>query len=200
MKKIAISILGLFLLFASVANAQEAANDIRFGVKAGINVANISIKANGVSISPSSVLGGTGGFFATIPVSSAVSVQPELLYSMLGYKISSGGLSGTANYNYLVLPLLVKYGFAESGFAAYAGPQIGYLLSAKEKSGGMSEDAKDGLKKTDVAGIIGVEYTLPVGFNLSARYQLGLTNIVKDAGSDESGKLNALTFTVGYRF
>lgn len=103
--------------------------------------------------------------------------------------------------NYLTLPVLAKYSFEDAGFGAYLGPQIGYLLSAKGIFEGDSEDLKEDLKSTDISGIIGVEYFLPAGIGISARYQLGLSNIAKDADEGEGSiKNNALTFTLGYRF
>ena len=102
--------------------------------------------------------------------------------------------------SYLTLPVLVKYSFEDAGFGAYLGPQIGYLLSAKIKEGGVTEDIKEDVKSTDFSGIIGVEYFLPMGVGLSARYQLGLSNVAKDTEDEGSVKNKALTFTLGYRF
>ena len=60
------------------------------------------------------------------------------------------------------------------------GPQISFLVSAKEKTSGTNEDIKDQFKSTEIAGIIGAGYTLPNGFGFDARYQLGLSSIAKD--------------------
>lgn len=103
-------------------------------------------------------------------------------------------------FNYLTLPVLVKYAFEDAGFGAYLGPQIGYLLTVKIEEGGVTENIKEDTKSTDFSGIIGVEYFLPMGIGLSARYQLGLTNIAKDTEGEGSIKNKALTFTIGYRF
>jgi len=198
MKKITILIITLFALFTTSCFAQvEAGSGFQFGIKAGINVANVTIKTGDATFSPKYRYAPTGGFFASLPIGSRdLRIQPELLYSGLGFR---SGDAGKAKYTYLVLPVLLKYAIANTGVAAYAGPQIGYVLTAKEESGGPVEDVKNALKSTDIAGIIGVEYTFPVGVTISSRYQLGFTNIAKESSSEEFAKLNAVTFTVGYR-
>lgn len=190
------------------AQDEVTATGVRFGVKAGINIANVTIKPEDDESSLGSLVGINGGFFATIPVSAGFAIQPELTYSGLGAKTKTSALGGegggTENaklmLNYLTLPVLAKYTFEDAGFAAYLGPQIGYLLSAKGKYGGETEDIKEEVKSTDISGIIGVGYFLPMGVGLSARYQLGLSNIAKDTEGEGSLKNKALTFTLGYRF
>lgn len=171
---------------------------VRFGVKAGINIANLTVKPRGDESAYNSLIGINGGFFATIPVATGFAIQPELTYSGLGAKAKT--TDDKMMFNYLTLPVLVKYAFEDAGFGAYLGPQIGYLLTVKIEEGGVTENIKEDTKSTDFSGIIGVEYFLPMGIGLSARYQLGLTNIAKDTEGEGSIKNKALTFTIGYRF
>jgi uncharacterized alkaline shock family protein YloU len=61
------------------------------------------------------------------------------------------------------------------------------------------EDVKDQCNKLDVAIPIGVSYQIPtVPVYIDARYNLGLTKIVKDI--DESVKNQVFQLTVGYKF
>ena len=210
MRKIKFLLVGLTVLVATNSFAQKEkrktdASAVAFGIKAGLNVANVTIKSDGLTVSPSSLLGATGGLFVNIPVGTGgFGIQPEFLYSMMGYKISSTATGGngdiTTNLNYLSIPVLAKYNIDKPGFAVYAGPQIGILMSAKNKSGSVSEDIKDELKSTDVSAVFGLEYALEMGINFSTRYQIGLNNIAKVAASGESIKNNAFTFTIGYQF
>lgn len=188
----------LVITSATLFAQTEPTRGVRFGVKAGINIANLTIKSEDLEGSPGPLLGIAGGVFATIPGGAGFSVQPELQYLGLGAK--EKGTEAKIMLNYLALPILAKYSLEDAGFAAYIGPQISYLLSAKTKVGGVSEDTKSDTKSTDVSGIIGVEYFLPAGLGLSARYQLGLTNIAKGADAGGSVKNKALTITFGYRF
>lgn len=191
-----------FTAITTVSAQSKKIDGVKIGIKAGINVANEKLSPEEEPPS-SSLTGLTAGVFATIPVSNEFSVQPELLYSGVGYQLKES--SGTTKniYNYINLPLLAKYTFDNSSFALYAGPQIGFLLSAKQKAGGGTADIKKYLKGTDFSGVFGLEYTFPVGVTLSARYQVGLVNIYKDPSGDASGgsiKNNAFTITVGYAF
>lgn len=192
-----------FLLACCYTNAQ----DIKFGVRAGINIANVTIKASGVSVSGSSLIGPNAGVFAEIPLAPTVFVQPEVAYSGMGYKISvsSGGqtVSGKSTVNYLTIPLLVKVKIPTTGLAVYAGPQYGYLLGGKETGdageGEQSNDAKDSYKSSDIAGIIGAEYFFISRVGLSARYQFGLSNVAKGAGEDESAKNHGFTILLAVK-
>lgn len=202
MKNINLFLVSCFLLLSTFTFSQEKKEKkplTHIGIKAGINLANVSIKSQGLTISPSSVVGPTGGFYASVPFgSSNFQLQPELLYSALGFQLDG---VGKGQYNYLVLPILAKYVVPSSGFGIYAGPQIGFLMSAKEtQTGGTSEDVKENYNSSDIASILGLEYNFPMGLNLSARYQMGLTNIVKGADTGESAKNTALSFTIGFNF
>jgi hypothetical protein len=184
-----IAIATLVGLSATAQTDKKSTGGVQFGIKAGINVANLKWKEDGISLTTDSKVGVNAGFFLTAPISENFSIQPELTYSGLGAKSDGETLA----LNYITVPVLAKYTFAGSGFGIYAGPQIGLLLSAKSDG----EDIKDAMKGSDFAGIFGVDYSVSK-FNFAARYQIGLSNIAKDA-EDGSLKNNAFTFTVGYR-
>lgn len=192
-------------LFAQTTNSTTS-SPLSFGLKAGVNLATMTGDA-GEDASKKMLLGLNAGVFATYHVSESFGIQPELTWSTLGVKLKEKGGNGeaTLKMNYLTLPILAKYTFEGSGFSLYAGPQIGYLLSVKSKitdGTNVTEGSnKDGYKSTDFAGVAGLEFEIPnTKFNISGRYQLGLTKIAKGSNSDDKGgKLNAATFTVGYK-
>ena len=172
-----------------------------FGVRAGINIANVNIKSQGFSIKPSTNIGLNAGVFANFKLAVNVSLQPELAYSGMGYKVDLSGVSGTENTSYITLPLLVKFKVPETGLGIYAGPQYGLLISAKDKSDGQTQDAKDNYKSSDVAAVFGAEYALDFGLFFSARYQAGLSNVAKtDQGDNTTVKNNSVTLLVGFKF
>lgn len=183
-------------LFAQT-NSTVSTSPVSFGVKAGINLANFSVSEG--ELDSKSKLGLNAGVFATIHASESFGIQPELAWSTLGAKAKESG--GKQILNYLTLPVLAKYTFATSGFSLYAGPQIGFLLSAKSKLGDESISNKDQFKSTDFAGVAGLEFEFPnTPFNISGRYQFGLSNIAEGSTGDVKLKNNAATFTIGYRF
>lgn len=167
MKKISILIASLFLLFN--ANAQKA----HIGVKGGVNISSLHYSNNTTS---DSKVGLNLGMLAHIHASTRWAVQPELLYSLEGssYKLIPEGTAHT-NLNYLNIPVLLQYMF-DNGFRLEGGPQLGFLLSAKTKSGNVTVTSTS-FQSTAVSIPLGVGYLASSGLGLDARYVFGLSNI-----------------------
>lgn len=209
MKKVYL-LLSLFAI-STYAFSQEK---ITWGIHAGINVSNISLKGpnnSGVIYNYNYKVGFNGGIDVQLPVSHNITIQPELSFSQMGGKAKSdvevpGSLVGAdrkLNEDYLTLPVLIKYAAPKlRGFAVYIGPQYGYLLSAtgsdpSNYNSSASESFTDQYHRSNWSGIVGAEYYCKKGVGVSARYQLGITNDFKEI---ESVKSHAFTITVGYRF
>lgn len=182
----------LFLTAAAIfafgfANAQET----KFGVKAGLNMADLGgDDADGID----SKIGFHVGGFAEIKLSDKFAVQPELVYSTQGGKVDGGKY----NFDYLNIPIMAKF-YATEQFSIEAGPQIGFLMSAKVKpDSGDSIDVKDELKSTDFGANIGLGYNFTENISANLRYNLGLSNIVDADGAEL--KNNVFSLSVGYKF
>ncbi|MCT4698875.1 porin family protein [Tenacibaculum haliotis] len=177
-------------------NAQE----VTFGAKAGLNIANVS--GDGIDDNDARTSFHIGAV-AEIEISDKFSVQPELVYSAQGAKTKMEGIDVTMALDYLNVPVMAKYYVAE-GFSLELGPQIGFLMSAKMKAevGGESveEDIKDDykMKSVDFGLNFGAGYKLESGLNFSARYNLGLSKI-SDI-EDSTGKNGVFQVSVGYNF
>ncbi|HVX51603.1 MAG TPA: porin family protein [Chitinophagaceae bacterium] len=172
-----------------------------FGVRAGVNIANVNIKTQGLSIKPGAVAGINAGIFLNFHLAPQVSLQPELAYSGMGYKVNVSGITGTETTSYLTLPVLLKVKIPASGLGIYAGPQAGILLSAKDKSQGETQDAGNNYKSTDFAGVAGLEYSFKLGLFFSARYQFSLANVAStNQGQSASVKNNCVSLLAGLRF
>lgn len=189
------------LLFAAVAvfafgaaNAQE----VSYGAKAGLNLSNFTGDAEGNSMKVGFQVGG----FAEIMISDKFAIQPELLFSAQGAKMEEKYDGETfkydMNFNYLNIPVMAKYYISEE-FSVEAGPQIGFLMSAKAKGDGGSEDVKDLYNSTDFGFNAGVGYNVTENINLGLRYTAGLSNIAKDSGDYKVGNSN-IAFAVAYKF
>lgn len=212
MKKLSIAMVMIFGL-AQLTAIQ--AQDVKFGAKAGLNLANITGDVEDNSMKLALHLGG----MAEIKISETFAVQPELLYSALGTKFPDGKLA----LNYLVLPLMAKFSVTDN-LTLEAGPQFGYLLSAKDKYDDLEDedfptitaknsassktqttmaspvDVKEYFKSFDLGGAIGASYLLNNGMNLSVRYIMGLSNTIKYDESDFKFKNSVFQFSVGYYF
>ena len=191
-KKLVLLLLAGFSL--ATVNAQ-----VQFGVKGGLNLANVSLSGNTGGVSYSSKVDFHVGGLVSIPAFSSFTIQPEVVYSAQGSKLSSGGDNGTLNFGYINVPVLLKYN-TSSGFYAETGPQISFLLSANEKADGASQDIKSDLSSTDFGWAFGVGYQLPSNLGFDVRYNLGLSNIVKDQSGGGSIKNGVFQIGVFYMF
>lgn len=175
------------LIVAAITLVGIAANaQVTYGVKAGLNIANLTGDTEGLGLS--SLASFNAGALVNIPVSSQFSVQPEVVYSAEGAKADGGKIA----LNYVNIPVLFQYN--NSGFFGELGPQLGILTSAKVKpDDGDDYDLKDQLKSTNFSLAFGAGYKLANGLGFNARYNLGLSNI---ADSDD-GTLKSNAFQVG---
>ena len=189
--------------------------DFRFGAKAGLNLATLAGDTEGAKSRTSFHFGAV----AEIMIKEDLAIQPELLYSAQGAKLDDSTLA----FDYLNVPIMAKY-FVKEEFTLEAGPQFGYLLSAKLKddssaNGGgntvspdttsqrsaaaveeATVDVKDDLMSFDFGFNIGASYILENGINLSLRYYIGLANANNFEGGDAKFKNSVLQFSVGYFF
>ncbi|MDQ6902021.1 MAG: PorT family protein [Bacteroidota bacterium] len=177
MKRTAIFVASLFLLFSAKAQG------VHFGVKGGINVSQLHFEDNSTS---DSKVGVHLGVLAHIHTSSRQwAIQPELLYSLEGAK-KVGSAGDTYNLNYLNVPVLVQYLF-DNGFRIEGGPQVGFLLKANIKGGGITVEDK-GYKSTAFSIPLGIGYLSSAGWGIDARYVFGLSDIndIRNGGTIQS--------------
>jgi hypothetical protein len=190
MKKTIIFAASFLMLTSLGVNAQK----VHFGVKAGMNASSLNFEGND---NMQTKIGFNAGILAHIHSNSAQwGFQPELYYSSEGAKNKSNS-DASLNLGYLNVPVLVQYMF-DNGFRIEAGPQVGFLLSAKSKVGDNSEDVKDGYKGTAFSVPVGVGYLTHSGLGFDARYNIGVSNIVDNDGP--SVKSNVFQFGIFYQF
>lgn len=199
----------LLLLFVGSilgASAQSQHEGVSYGVNAGLSLFNLTNNPEGKSLA-----GFTGGVYASFPIAKQLYVQPEVNYQMQGTKTSNfedGDYSGSAKFkmNYINVPVLVKYNFAQTNLSLYAGPQVGFLTTAKVSVENVDVSIKDAMNKVDFAGTYGLEYYFPIGstnaITLNARYTTGFTKVLKSdlVDNEDNAKNKGFAFTVGLRF
>ena len=191
-------------------NAQE----VKYGAKAGLNLSNLGGDAENTDMKIGFQVGG----FAEIKVSDKFSVQPELLFSTQGAKTKESGSESGYSYsyestekaNYLNIPVMAKY-YASEKFYIEAGPQFGFLMSAKSdtdytttfagvtESGSESVDSKDNYNSTDFGLNVGLGYNFTENIGAGVRYTSGLSNIAKDSGDFKVNNSN-IAISVAYTF
>jgi len=200
------------------------AQDIRFGVKAGLNISNLSASDQSITVDyaskPGFQLGLTvdyrlwddlyvlSGLELTQKGSSAELSLSNLFSSALGTLIKS---KMTVNAYYLQLPLRIGYKL-DLGFGSFvpqAGPYFAYGLGGKTTTDtdvlsdlwnfSVNDDTFDNFKRFDCGLAVGVG--LEVGkLGIAVGYDLGLVDINKDFYGAKSVKNKNLNITLGYKF
>lgn len=191
------------------ANAQE----LSFGPRVGMNVAHIT-KADGLN----SKMGFTVGGYVEYKFTDVWAAEGALMYSLQGGRHKESGTNDGVNYkyktkvnlNYLNIPLLAK-AYVWQGLNVFAGPQMGFLVGSKLKEkykedGSTEEKTNVGIgslmHKFDLSLMLGAGYQFNCGANVSANYNIGLTNMYKNSGDGPKvkSKNGVFQINVGYRF
>ena len=160
------------------------------GIKVGFNVASLNVE-DGVDYN--SIVSAHAGGLVHIHVSPHFAVQPELFLS------GQGGERGNEKVRliYFNLPVLFQY-LVGNGFRLHTGPQLGILLSGKQKIGNVEYDIKDILNTAEFGWEFGAGYQFPgSGLGMDARYTVGITDI-----TEGSSDIQNRVFAVGlfYQF
>jgi len=183
-----LSVIAVLAVSSFVARSQN----VNFGVKAGYNSSSVEITNAGSWTSKS---GFHIGALAHIHASSHFAVQPEITFS------TQGGESPTEKLklDYVNVPVLLQY-MVSDGFRLETGPQIGFLISAKEKAGDNEADIKDLFKGIDFSWDFGAGYVFSSGFGIDARYNLGLSDIADNPNIDIKAKNRVIQIGLFYQF
>ncbi|WP_400076217.1 porin family protein [Winogradskyella sp. R77965] len=184
MKKLLLVAIVTFGLSNSV-----SAQSIDYGLKAGLNLANL----NGADDASNLTSFHVGGF-AEIELSEKFSLQPELLYSRQGAKEQEDDVK--IKLDYLSIPIMAKYYVAEK-FSLEFGPQMGFLINDKIVFD--DSDAPD--VETDGASFdlglnIGVGLDVTSNLFTQLRYSYGITTVVESPDF----KTSVFQISLGYKF
>lgn len=201
---------GLILLPLAGARAQTGVvPPRRVGITAGVNWSTFSSEG---SDDLSRRTGFVGGVTMVIPTSPTLSIQPELLYTMKGAKMSALGVTQTAKLDYLEIPVLLRYDvpavtrarpFVNGGLATAF--KISCTFDAT--GGGLSGSADcddpaiqgDELETFDFSVVLGGGIAFDVGgrvASIGVRYTRGLMSI----GDDGSVRNRVLSVLASFEF
>jgi len=181
------------------------AQGLSFGLKGGINLSSASGDwAQGAE----SRSGIAGGGFITLGLLPSFAIQPEILYSQKGYKLSgdAAGVPWVGEYriNYVEVPVLAKFSFGVL-VKPYivAGPYYATKISGswKETVGDTTTTGTmDYVKNSDLGFVLGAGISTPVKLSLDVRYSNSLSTIfVEDIdGTTHDWKNSNISVMVGY--
>jgi len=211
---------GVATLFAaSLAAPQASAQNIKLGVKGGVNIADLGGSDVGDTKTKSGLIAGA---FAEFMIGDMFAVQPEVLYSQKGTKAAEAGVDAKLKLDYIEIPVLLKVNIPIEGSKVhpnvYAGPALAIKssckLSGSDGSVSIDLDCDDPLivdaigeefpiKSTDFGLVFGGGISFDVGgadVGVDVRYNLGLTKILDvDPSTDTKNKVISIMGTVGFK-
>ncbi|WP_375416748.1 porin family protein [uncultured Hymenobacter sp.] len=209
-------------------SSSSSSAGVRFGVRAGLNVADVSGDAvqsfvNVAGYAPEGAIsremrpGFHAGIYATLPLGAGFAIEPGVSYSEKGtvlrgtvpveaLEFLNTQLKGTARLAYVDVPVLAKV-FVTPNFYLFAGPQASFLVSGKGRveAGALGFNAyqqdfdiKNQLRSVDFAAVGGLGVQLNNGLGLSAGYDYGLTSL--DAGNRFDAQNRVIKASLNFSF
>ena len=189
----ALMVLAIIILTPSVSQGQT-----RFGIRGGLNAANISFDK---LANRGERYGFHLGIFTEVPlVADFMSIQPELSYSVKGTNYKPASVSQKLNMNYV--DLLLPVAFKLSSIDVQVGPFASFLVSTPDYT--VYNENKvivDAFKKFDAGLTAGLSYNFS-RMMIGIRYNQGFMDVTKDNARVllGSGKNAVGQVSLGYKF
>lgn len=166
---------------------QEAAAQLAFGLKGGLNLASMNFE------DPDATYESRAGFHAGLFVRGRfnnVAIQPEVLLST--QRGESDALFNLVDvresFTYLSIPVMFKF-YPFAGLNIQLGPQFSFLLDGEQEFDAgfttIQRDITEAYDETDFAVAVGAGYDFDLGLGLDVRYNIGVKDINNLSGGDE---------------
>ena len=188
----------LFTLLTIIVMSQVQAQGLDFGIKAGLNYANVSgiedfNQRQGIS----------AGLFTGARLGDKLGFQIDALYSQQGAEVdqSISQVISEFNLDYISIPIVLKYYLTEN-VNIHAGPQLGILLNEETSVFNQTISAVEA-NTADWLGTIGVGLDLPLGLRAEARYSFRLSRVngsvsLPDFDDLSNSRTQMTTLSIGY--
>ncbi len=179
--------LGIFFLLIQKIQAQ-----VRFGVRAGANFSGLNLKfSDGNKAGGSKIIPGfNAGVTTTIPIWNSIYIQPGLLFSTKGTKLTDDayywfwgdnkGIYTKLTTSYIELPFtaIYKYALGKGKLTGGAGPYVAYAVGGKwkdvidgEVTTGQLKFYKNADELPDNGDYVNFGKRLDIGLNVLAGYE-----------------------------
>lgn len=191
--------IGLSIAFALISVMTFAQAQVAIGIKGGPNFAKLDANSS-AGQNYKNRTGFHGGAFVLVKVGK-IGIQPEILFSQQGSKVTFNSQNLDQNFSYINVPIILKL-YTVAGINLQVGPQLGFLSKAQGESiiNGVktTQDVKSAFKSSDVSLALGAGWDLPFGMTLDARYNLGLSKINSGANTNDT-KNQVIQVSVGFK-
>ena len=210
MKVRIIFMLIIFSLLSSVPFV-VAQDILQTGIKAGINIANLS--GNDLDNDTDPIIGPSAGIFIEYYLQKYLSIRSEIQYVLKGAKTSLSYFDGiyeqTAKMNYIDIPFVIV-GHLHNNLDVYVGPYLGFYLNGTltdywNCSDYEMRDKRDieentEIKKQEYGFLLGGEYSIN-RISINVRYSNSLTGFQYDENDNILDiKNTGIQITIGLLF
>lgn len=210
------SLILAFVATTCISNAQS--NRLKFGVKAGLNLANIAqnYKISEDEDDTDMLLGLSLGATVEYELKENLALQSGLIFSRKGYKMDYKdeyeSSEGKVKVTWLEVPM--NFTYKMNDFQIYAGPYMAFGIGGEmeydETEDGYSYSSSTDIKfgDNDSDHVRGFDYGLNLGLGyqtgnllFNAGYSLGLANLQpNDSDGDYKNSNRVISFSVSYFF
>ncbi len=184
--------------------SQVHAQEIDFGVQAGLNVATF---AGDDSDGAEGRTGINVGLTGEYEFNENFGILIGAIYSQQGAEFDRLGGTTDVELDYINVPVLAKFYLGGSGLALEAGPQIGFIVNDEYDTNVPNGNVDIDAETIDLSAGGGLSYkfregTALEGLSLGARYMFGLTNVYDDneVSIDDDLTNSVLSINLGYKF
>lgn len=193
MKKL--MMIAAMMLMGMGAFAQNEVGQVTLQPKVGMNLATITGDGD-----QKMKVGLLAGAELEYGIAENFGLDFGVLYSMEGCRFKEDGMDKSLKYNldYINIPILAQF-YPAKGFAIKAGIQPAFNVRHKASHDGDTVDMKDlgyEVKSFNFSIPVGLSYEYQC-FVLDARYNIGVTKLVKDA---DQGRNSTFSISIGYKF
>lgn len=178
--------------FFMISNFTAFCQDIKFGLAAGIDIANTHLtnkpdgNSNNQVYYPILAFNFNGYIGYKRAEDWGLSIEPGFIQKGGRQKNSDDYIR--FNLNYIQLPVSFDYYFADK-FYVSIGPELSYLINARAKSDDNYSDVTDLYdRKFELAGLVGINYKIMDKLDIGLRYNHGLTYVSKSTITNELGE------------
>lgn len=221
----------LSLLVSGAMLSTQTFSQAEFGVHAGITFSDVSVDGLNLGIGlfePEMIASPMAGVYAEFPLGNGFYVNTELNYTQKGFKVQESmdldvfglaipiGAEVITRFNYLDLPLMLKYKFGQGAVQGYvkAGPSVGYAMSGSVttrinsiidiKVAEIDINPQGNLYNDwEIGGVVGAGVEIPTSsgkFFADVSYSHGFTDILNEPVIDLRVRNRAVGVGIGYAF
>jgi|GEM_PF-6618366 len=185
--------IGLVLITNLFLFSPRTALSYHWGIKAGGTLSFGGNQETTIIYNPSNCLAAKGGAFLNFPIGGVFSLQPELSFSMKGFRYYNVYWRDTltVTLNYIEIPILLKMIFLKN-VGISLGPYVGFLTKTPPLDDGPNEWTwwENKVRKIDAGISASLDYRFTRSFFVELQFCGGLAKVVYSPVADSGSFRN----------